>query len=134
MNPTPTFIGIDNLAKYAETTGIGKKTNIDLPGEASGLMPSTRWKLRVQHDKWYAGETISVAIGQGAVTVTPLQLATAIGGLATGGAWYQPRLVKAAAQPEPVRRGRWASPRACAPARICARRPRDERCPGSAAA
>jgi penicillin-binding protein 2 len=100
-------IGIDNMALYAETAGIGKKTGIDLPGEASGLMPSTRWKLRVQHEKWYAGETISVAIGQGAVTVTPLQLALAIGGLASGGVWYQPHLVKAAARPDTVRRADW---------------------------
>jgi len=100
-------IGIDNLARYAETAGIGKKTGIDLPGEATGLMPSTRWKLRTQRDKWYAGETISVAIGQGAVTVTPIQLATAIGGLASGGEWFQPRLVKGPARPEPVRRADW---------------------------
>ena len=69
---------------------LGKKTGIDLPGEAEGLMPSTKWKLRTQREKWYAGETISVAIGQGAVTVTPIQLAAAIGGIASGGVWYQP--------------------------------------------
>src|SRR5580698_10155973 len=67
-------------------------------------MPSTKWKLRTQHEKWYAGETISVAIGQGAVLVTPLQLAVAIGGLAEGGEWYRPHLVKTATPPEPVRR------------------------------
>jgi penicillin-binding protein 2 len=57
-------------------------------------MPSTKWKLRTQREKWYAGETISVAIGQGAITVTPIQLATAIGGLVSGGVWYKPHLVK----------------------------------------
>ncbi len=67
-------------------------------------MPSTKWKLRTQREKWYAGETISVAIGQGAVMVTPIQLASAIGGLANGGVWYKPHLVKLAAAPEPVRR------------------------------
>ena len=77
------------IAEYAELAGIGKKTGIDLPGEAEGLMPSSQWKLRTQREKWYAGETISVAIGQGAVTVTPIQLASAIGGMATGGVWYQ---------------------------------------------
>jgi penicillin-binding protein 2 len=56
------------------------------------LVPSTEWKLRQFRQKWYAGETISVAIGQGALTVTPLQLAYAIGGLAMGGAWYPPHL------------------------------------------
>jgi penicillin-binding protein 2 len=96
-------LGIDAIAKYAEMAGIGEKTGIDLPGEAEGLMPSTKWKLRTQREKWYAGETISVAIGQGAVTVTPLQLASAIGGIASGGAWYRPHLVKTAAEPEPRR-------------------------------
>ena len=69
-------------------------------------MPSSKWKLRTQREKWYAGETISVAIGQGAVTVTPLQLATAIGGMANGGVWFKPHLVKMAAAPDP-RRENW---------------------------
>ncbi len=99
-------LGIDNIAEYAEEAGIGKKTGIDLPGEAEGLMPSSKWKLRTQREKWYAGETISVAIGQGAVTVTPIQLASAIGGMANGGVWYKPHLVKMAAQADP-RRENW---------------------------
>ena len=96
-------LGIDQIAQYAEMTGIGKKTGIDLPGEAEGLMPSTKWKLRTQRQKWYAGETISVSIGQGAVTVTPLQLASSIGGLVSGGAWYKPHFVKTGAPLEPRR-------------------------------
>src|ERR1700681_284808 len=96
-------LGIDNIAMYADMAGIGKKTGIDLPGEAEGLMPSSKWKLRTQRQKWYAGETISVSIGQGAVTVTPLQLASAIGGIVSGGAWFKPHLVKAAAALEPRR-------------------------------
>jgi len=94
-------LGIDNIAMYAEMAGIGKKTGIDLPGEAEGLMPSSKWKLRTQRQKWYAGETISVSIGQGAVTVTPLQLAAAIGGIVSGGNWFKPHMVKAAATLEP---------------------------------
>ena len=94
-------LGIDTIAMYAEMAGIGKKTGIDLPGEAEGLMPSTKWKLRTQRQKWYAGETISVSIGQGAVTVTPLQLAAAIGGIVSGGNWFKPHMVKAAAALEP---------------------------------
>ena len=90
-------LGIDQIAQYAEMAGIGKKTGIDLPGEAEGLMPSSKWKLRTQREKWYAGETISVSIGQGAVTVTPLQLASAIGGIVSGGNWYKPHLVADAA-------------------------------------
>src|SRR5262249_15547908 len=62
--------GIDNIAKYAEMAGLGAKTGIDLPYEAPGTVPSTRWKMRTQRQKWYAGETISVSIGQGALTVT----------------------------------------------------------------
>ncbi|HYO83716.1 MAG TPA: penicillin-binding protein 2 [Bryobacteraceae bacterium] len=86
-------LGIDRIAKYAEMAGLGKKTGIDLPHEAAGLVPSTRWKMRAQRQKWYAGETISVAIGQGALEVSPLQLAHAIGGIATGGVWQKPHLV-----------------------------------------
>src|SRR5579871_317465 len=96
-------IGIDTIAEYAQIAGIGKKTGIDLPGEAEGLMPSSKWKLRTQREKWYAGETISVAIGQGAVTVTPIQLASAIGGIAMGGVWYTPHLIKAAPAADPRR-------------------------------
>lgn len=87
-------MGIDTIAAYAEMVGFGKKTGIDLPQEKEGLVPSSRWKMRTFRQKWYAGETISVAIGQGALTVTPLQLAVAVGGIASGGLWYRPHLVK----------------------------------------
>ncbi len=98
-------LGIDKIAEYGSLAGLGKKTGIDLPGEMEGIMPSPQWKLRTQREKWYAGDTISVAIGQGFVTVTPIQLANAIAGIANGGVWYKPHLVKMAAPPEPVRRG-----------------------------
>jgi penicillin-binding protein 2 len=97
-------LGIDKIAEYAQLVGIGKRTGVDLPNEAEGLMPSRKWKLRTQRDKWYEGETIPVSIGQGAVTVTPIQLASAIGGLVSGGVWYQPHLVKAGAEMQPQRR------------------------------
>ncbi len=90
------LLGVDRMAQYATLFGIGKRTGIDLPNEAEGLMPSMQWKRRVQHQEWYPGETISVAIGQGAVTVTPVQLASAIGGMVSGGIWYKPHLVKGA--------------------------------------
>jgi penicillin-binding protein 2 len=83
--------------------GLGKKTGIDLPNEAEGLVPSSRWKIRTTREKWYAGETISVAIGQGALTVTPLQLANAIAGLAMGGVWYTPHVVADPARRETPR-------------------------------
>lgn len=86
-------LGIDTIAKYATEVGIGQKTGIDLPDEATGTMPSTAWKLKTQHDKWYAGETISVGIGQGAVQATPLQLARALGGIASGGVFVRPHVV-----------------------------------------
>jgi penicillin-binding protein 2 len=86
-------VGIDNLAFYGDMVGFGHKTGIDLPHEKEGLMPSEQWKIRQYRQKWYVGETPSVAIGQGAVTVTPLQLARAIGGVAVGGKWYEPHLV-----------------------------------------
>ncbi|MCE5309350.1 MAG: penicillin-binding protein 2 [Acidobacteriales bacterium] len=97
--------GIDKIAEYAEMAGLGHRTGIDLPNEAEGLVPSSRWKIRTQRSKWYAGETISVSIGQGALIVTPLQLARAIGGLATGGIWSTPHLVKEGTHPAPARRG-----------------------------
>jgi penicillin-binding protein 2 len=86
-------LGIDTIAKYATSLGLSQKTGIDLPDEAAGTMPSTQWKLKNFHEKWYAGEVISVGIGQGAVTVTPLQLARALGGIASGGALKRPHVV-----------------------------------------
>ena len=86
-------LGIDRIAHYAEMAGIGHKTGIDLPGETQGTMPSTKWKMRLARQKWYAGETISVAIGQGAVTVSPLQIASALSGLGEGGLWYKPHMI-----------------------------------------
>src|SRR5688572_10256067 len=87
-------MGVDKIAEYAALSGMGAKTGIDLPGEREGTVPSTKWKIRNMREKWFAGETISVAIGQGAVTVSPLQLAHAIGGLAMGGVWHKPHLLK----------------------------------------
>lgn len=86
-------LGIDTIAQYADMAGLGKKTGVDLPSEAEGVVPSSKWKMRLFRQKWYAGETISVGIGQGALTVTPLQLAHAIGGIATGGVWTKPHMV-----------------------------------------
>jgi penicillin-binding protein 2 len=87
-------LGIDTIAQYSEMAGLGRRTGIDLPNEERGLVPSSTWKIRNFRQKWYAGETISVAIGQGALTVTPLQLAHSTGGLVSGGVWYPPHLVK----------------------------------------
>jgi penicillin-binding protein 2 len=86
-------LGIDTIAKYAHSVGIGVKTGVDLPDEVAGTMPSTEWKMRTFHEKWYAGEVVSVGIGQGAVTVTPIQLARALGGIASGGVLKRPHIV-----------------------------------------
>jgi penicillin-binding protein 2 len=87
-------MGIDTIAKYAKMLGLGSKTGIDLPSEESGLVPSEEWVQRVYHHKWYAGSTISVAIGQGSVMVTPIQVAYVIGGIASGGDFKQPHMLK----------------------------------------
>ena len=97
-------LGIDKIAEYANLCGLGRKTGIDLPNEEEGLVPSSRWKIRTQREKWYAGETISVSIGQGALTVTPLQLAHAIGGLAMGGVFYTPHVLADPSRRENPRR------------------------------
>jgi penicillin-binding protein 2 len=90
------LLGIDKIAYYGSGLGLGKRTGVDLPSEEPGLMPSEAWVQRVYHRKWYAGETISVAVGQGAVTVTPIQLARMAAGVASGGTLVQPHLLKGA--------------------------------------
>jgi penicillin-binding protein 2 len=89
------MLGVDRIHKWATRLGLGVETGIDLPNEAVGLVPSTEWKRRRYKEKWYAGETISVAIGQGQVSVTPLSLAVMMATIANGGTRYAPRLVKA---------------------------------------
>src|SRR4029079_14454883 len=67
-------LDIDVIAKYSRLLGLGDFTRIDLPNETRGLVPDRKWKMKVAHDKWYPGETISVAIGQGQILTTALQL------------------------------------------------------------
>lgn len=86
------LLGIDKIAYFAKRLGLGSRTGIDLPAEDPGLIPSPEWVQRTSKRKWWAGETISVAIGQGAVAVTPLQLAYAIGGIASGGVFRRPHV------------------------------------------
>lgn len=86
------LLGIDKLAYFAKSLGLGSRTGIDLPSEDPGLIPSPEWAQAVQKRPWWAGETISVAIGQGAVAVTPLQLAYTLGGIAQGGLFRRPHL------------------------------------------
>ncbi len=85
-------LGIDRISKYATMFGLGQKTGIDLPQEVSGVMPSEQWKLRNFRQKWFAGETISVGIGQGAVAVTPVQLLRALSAISTDGRMVVPHV------------------------------------------
>jgi len=86
-------INIDTIATYAWAFGLGRPTGIDLDGEAPGNLPSTKWKLKKMKEKWYQGETLSVAIGQGYLTVTPIQMARLTAGLVNGGKIYKPHLL-----------------------------------------
>jgi penicillin-binding protein 2 len=94
---------ISRIAKWAKRFGLGAPTGVDLPHEASGLMPDPEWKLRTQKTPWYAGETVSVAIGQGQVSATPLQLARAVSVIANGGYLVRPHLVRGGDADEPPR-------------------------------
>src|SRR5579859_922752 len=85
-------LGIDRIAKYAHALGLGQRTGIDLPQEVSGVMPSEEWKAKLFKQKWFAGETISVGIGQGAVATSPIQLARAIGAITSGGHMVRPHV------------------------------------------
>ncbi len=89
------MVGIDRINKWATALGLGVMSGIDLPNEVQGLVPSTEWKRRVRHEKWYAGETISVGIGQGQVSVTPVSMAVYMATLANGGTRVTPHLLQA---------------------------------------
>jgi penicillin-binding protein 2 len=89
------MVGIDKINKWATLLGLGVKSNIDLPNELTGLVPSSKWKMETKHEKWYAGETISVGIGQGQVSVTPVSMAVYMATLANGGTRVTPHLLKA---------------------------------------
>jgi penicillin-binding protein 2 len=87
-------LGVDKIAEYAKALGFGSITQIDLDGEKAGVVPSTQWAATKQHRKWYPSETISVAIGQGPLIVTPLQVATMMGAIANGGTVYRPHVAR----------------------------------------
>lgn len=89
------MVGVDKINKWSTLLGLGVKSGIDLPGEVTGLVPSTAWKRDKLREKWYAGETISVAIGQGQVSVTPVSMAVYMATLANGGTRVTPHLLKA---------------------------------------
>ncbi|MCE2539614.1 MAG: penicillin-binding protein 2 [Acidobacteria bacterium] len=89
-------LGIDLIHKWATALGLGRMSGIDLPHEVQGLIPSREWKRATRGERWYAGETISVAIGQGQVSVTPLSMAVMMAAVANGGRVPTPRVLRSA--------------------------------------
>jgi len=106
-------LGIDAIARFMGQLGFGSRTGIDIEGESAGVLPSQEWKMRRFNQKWFAGETISVGIGQGYNAYTPLQLATAIATIANDGVMFRPHIVnyvedirtqeRGAVEPNPLR-------------------------------
>lgn len=86
-------LGISKIAEHGHALGLGERTGIDLPGERPGVMPSSEWKQQARRAPWYAGETISVSIGQGAVSTTPMQMLRAVSAIATGGLLTTPHVL-----------------------------------------
>jgi penicillin-binding protein 2 len=89
------MLGVDKMYKWSEKLGLALKSGIDLPNEGESIVPSTEWKLKRNGERWYPGETISVAIGQGQLSVTPISMAVMMATVANGGTRVVPRLVKA---------------------------------------
>lgn len=87
-------LGVKKLSRYAEGFGLGRPTGIDLPDEKGGLVPTEDWKQERFGERWYAGETVSLAIGQSYLLVTPLQLLTLISAVANGGTVIKPLIAK----------------------------------------
>jgi len=88
-------LGVDRIAKWANAMGLGIKSGIELDHESAGTIPSSAWKQKRYHERWYPAETLSVAIGQGYVATTPLQMAQVAAIVANGGIRYRPQIIKA---------------------------------------
>ena len=86
-------LDVDVIASYARAFGLGEPTGVDLRNESSGLVPTREWKRRVMGERWYASETASVSVGQGAVSVTPIQMARLVAAVASRGSMPRPRFV-----------------------------------------
>ncbi len=87
-------LGVDKLAAYANSLGLGSKTGVELEHEKSGLIPTMEWKKRKKKEIWQEGETMSVSIGQGFNSTTPLQICQMTATLSNGGIRYRPQLIK----------------------------------------
>src|SRR5437899_117984 len=108
-------LGIDNIARFMSQFGFGARTGVDVEGEAAGVLPSPEWKMKrfktPEQQRWYAGETISIGIGQGYNAYTPLQLALAVATLANDGVMYRPHFVDYVENPKTGERS-YVEPRA----------------------
>lgn len=91
---TGKITGVDNIERYAKLFGFGKRTGIDLPDEARGVVPGRLWKRLVKKDIWYEGDTINYAIGQGYLLVTPIQVLDMMSVMANKGSIVRPHIVK----------------------------------------
>ena len=89
----PNGLGIDDLYRYATAFGIGSELGVELPSETAGRMPDRDWKRRIYGENWSTGDTYNAAFGQGYVTVTPIQLLSAVSAIANGGTLYQPTVI-----------------------------------------
>lgn len=92
-------LGIDAIKKWWQLFGLGERTGIDLPSEASGLLPDGSWKQKVKGEPWYLGDTYHVSIGQGDMLVTPIQMLRATAAIANGGILLEPQLVQKIVDP-----------------------------------
>lgn len=109
-----TGLGVKRITDYARRFGLGNRLGIDLPGEAAGFLPSREWKERMKGERWYIGDTYHLAIGQGDLLVTPLQVASYTATIANGGTLYRPHVLKSVndsdgrriseEKPEPIRK------------------------------
>jgi penicillin-binding protein 2 len=89
-----TGLGVDRIVEYGKQFGLGAQSGIDLPGESSGFLPTKKWKEETKGERWYIGDTYHLAIGQGDILVTPLQVAVFTSVFANGGKLYRPHIVK----------------------------------------
>ncbi len=93
------YLGIDTISKYAKAFGLGSVTGLELDGELKGIVPGKNWKEEVYHTPWTGGDTLNTSIGQGFLSVTPLQMADVVAGIVNNGTIYRPRLLKEVRQP-----------------------------------
>lgn len=93
-------LGIDRIVEYLKLFGLAKPLGIDLPGEASGFLPDKEWRSKASSPKWYLGDTYNLSIGQGFISVTPIQVASYTAAIANGGTLYQPHVVTSILEPD----------------------------------